>query len=109
MYDIVLLGGLSGRLDQTVHTLSLLHKLRTRRKRVFAVTDDNVGWVLDSVSSFASRCVGCSAAHHEGLSQGEHTIHIEHALVGPTCGLLPVGVDSTVLTTRGLRWDLGAW
>ncbi|KAJ7054449.1 thiamine pyrophosphokinase [Mycena amicta] len=48
-YDIVLLGGLSGRLDQTIHTLS---------ERVFAVTDDNVGWVLDA---------------------GEHRIPVDHS------------------------------
>jgi thiamine pyrophosphokinase len=48
-YDIILLGGLTGRLDQTIHTLSYLHKLRKSRKRVYVVTDDNVGWVLDSV------------------------------------------------------------
>ncbi|KAJ7158807.1 thiamine pyrophosphokinase [Mycena filopes] len=84
-YDIILLGGLAGRLDQTIHTLSYLHKLRTTRKRVFAVTDDNVGWVLDA---------------------GEHTIHVDHALLGPTCGLLPVGIASTVLSTTGLRWNL---
>jgi thiamine pyrophosphokinase len=48
-FDIVILGGLSGRLDQTVHTLSYLHKLRKTRKRVFTVTDDNVGWVLNEV------------------------------------------------------------
>ncbi|KAJ6494777.1 thiamine pyrophosphokinase [Mycena vitilis] len=84
-YDIVLLGGLAGRLDQTIHTLSYLHKLRKSRKRVFAVTDDNVGWVLDA---------------------GEHTIHVDHSLLGPTCGLLPVGIDSTLLSTTGLRWNL---
>ncbi|KAJ7494679.1 thiamine pyrophosphokinase [Mycena galericulata] len=84
-YDIILLGGLSGRLDQTVHTLSYLHKLRHTRKRVFAVTDDNVGWVLDA---------------------GEHTIQIDHSVLGPTCGLLPVGIDSTLLSTTGLRWNL---
>lgn len=48
-YEVVLLGGLSGRLDQTVHTLSFLHKLRKTRKSVFAVTKENVGWVLDEV------------------------------------------------------------
>jgi len=84
-YDVVLLGGLSGRLDQTVHTLSFLHKLRKSRHRIFAVTDENVGWVLD---------------------QGKHRISIDHSVLGPTCGLLPVGVDSTVLTTTGLRWNL---
>ncbi|KAG6816296.1 hypothetical protein H0H87_007179 [Tephrocybe sp. NHM501043] len=84
-YDIVILGGLAGRLDQTIHTLSYLHKLRKTRVRVFAVTDDNVGWVLD---------------------EGEHVIEIDHDLLGQTCGLLPVGVDSTILTTSGLRWNL---
>ncbi|KAI0250257.1 thiamine pyrophosphokinase [Lactifluus subvellereus] len=84
-YDVVLLGGLSGRLDQTVHTLSYLHKLRKSGRRIFAVTDDNVGWVLD---------------------EGKHHISIDHSILGQTCGLLPVGVDSTVLTTRGLRWNL---
>ncbi|KAH6909000.1 thiamine pyrophosphokinase [Coprinopsis sp. MPI-PUGE-AT-0042] len=82
--DIILLGGLSGRLDQTIHTLSYLHKLRGRR-RVFAVTDDNIGWVLDS---------------------GEHEISIDHSILGQTCGLLPVGIDHTTLSTRGLRWNL---
>jgi len=48
-YDVVLLGGLSGRLDQTIHTLSFLHKLRKSGRRIFAVTDENVGWVLDEV------------------------------------------------------------
>ncbi|TRM58540.1 thiamine pyrophosphokinase [Schizophyllum amplum] len=84
-HDIIILGGLSGRLDQTVHTLSYLHKLRHKRQRVFAVTDENVGWVLD---------------------EGEHEITIDHSVLGQTCGLLPVGIDSTVLTTRGLRWNL---
>ncbi|TFK27212.1 thiamine pyrophosphokinase Thi80 [Coprinopsis marcescibilis] len=81
---VVLLGGLSGRLDQTIHTLSYLHKLR-KTHTVFAVTDDNVGWVLDS---------------------GEHDIEIDHSFLGQTCGLLPVGVAKTVLSTRGLRWNL---
>ncbi|KAF9649868.1 thiamine pyrophosphokinase [Thelephora ganbajun] len=84
-HDVVILGGLSGRLDQTVHTLSYLHKLRKLRESVFVITDDNVAWVLDS---------------------GEHEISIDHKTLGQTCGLLPVGVSSTILTTRGLRWNL---
>lgn len=47
---ILVFGGLSGRLDQTVHTLSLLHKLRKTRERIFVVTNDCVAWVLDAVS-----------------------------------------------------------
>jgi len=52
---------------------------------VFAVTDDNIGWVLDS---------------------GEHEIEIDHDILGQTCGLLPVGIDCTVLSTSGLKWNL---
>ncbi|KAJ3552087.1 hypothetical protein NM688_g4345 [Phlebia brevispora] len=75
-FDIIILGGLSGRLDQTIHTLSQLHKLRKTRERVFSLTDENVAWVLNEV------------------------------YLGITCGLLPVGIDHTMLTTRGLEWNL---
>ncbi|ELU40999.1 thiamin pyrophosphokinase, catalytic domain-containing protein [Rhizoctonia solani AG-1 IA] len=47
--DVALLGGLSGRLDHTVHTMSLLHKLRNVH-RIFAISNESVGWVLDRVS-----------------------------------------------------------
>ncbi|KAF8606466.1 thiamine pyrophosphokinase [Ceratobasidium sp. AG-I] len=83
--DVVILGGLSGRLDHTVHTMSLLHKLRTTRPRIFVVSSESVGWVLD---------------------QGHHQIDLDLRFVGPTCGLLPVGVASSVLTTTGLKWNL---
>jgi len=72
-------------LDQTIHTLAYLHKLRKTRERVFAVTNECIGWVLDS---------------------GEHEIEIDHSVLGITCGLLPVGIDSTVLSTSGLKWNL---
>ena len=29
--------------------------------------------------------------------------------LGPTCGILPVGVDDTILTTEGLEWNLGTF
>lgn len=40
------------------------------------------------------------------LYQGEHTIDIDHDILGQTCGLLPVGIASTILSTTGLRWNL---
>jgi thiamine pyrophosphokinase len=40
------------------------------------------------------------------LFQGEHEIEIDHDILGQTCGLLPVGIDKTTLSTRGLRWNL---
>ena len=29
--------------------MSAIHKLRKNRKKVFAVTDDNIAWILDEV------------------------------------------------------------
>ncbi|KIJ45083.1 hypothetical protein M422DRAFT_167049 [Sphaerobolus stellatus SS14] len=84
-YTVLISGGLTGRLDQTIHTLSVFHKLRVSRPRLFAITNENVGWVLD---------------------HGEHTIHVDMSSLGPTCGLLPVGIDETILSTKGLRWNL---
>jgi len=84
-FDVILLGGLSGRLDQTVHTLSFLHKQRKKRPRMYAVTDENVGWVLDT---------------------GEHRIKLDFTEVGRTCGLLPVGISSTTLSLKGFVWNL---
>lgn len=83
-YSIIILGGLSGRLDQTIHTMSYLHKLRKQRRHVFVITDDNVAWVLD---------------------EGEHDIHLDRTHLGPTCGLLPVGVVSSNLSMKGLEWN----
>lgn len=101
-YDLIILGGLSGRLDQTIHTLSYLYKLRKKRERVFTVTDENVAWILDSVSGKSGTCCACSLKRY----QGDHEIHVNHAYLGKTCGLLPVGIDSTTLTTSGLEWNL---
>ncbi|KAG8713482.1 hypothetical protein FRC08_013203 [Ceratobasidium sp. 394] len=47
--DVVILGGLSGRLDHTIHTMSLLHKLRASRPRIYVVSGESIGWVLDKV------------------------------------------------------------
>ena len=48
--EILILGGLSGRIDQTIHTLSYVHKLRNDNRRVYVITDENIGWVLKEVS-----------------------------------------------------------
>jgi thiamine pyrophosphokinase len=71
---------------------------------VYAITDDNVGWVLDSVNLSSLLPYPQNVSHLD--VQGEHHIHIDHSLLGLTCGLLPVGIDETVLSTKGLEWNL---
>lgn len=105
-YDIIILGGLTGRLDQTMHTLSYLHKLRKDRKRVFTVTDDNIAWLLDEVSHILTPPCGSEFSCRTVGLQGEHHINVNHSHLGQTCGLLPVGIDQAILTTKGLKWNL---
>jgi thiamine pyrophosphokinase len=67
-HRIIILGGLSGRLDQTIHTLSYVQKLSTgffhrchssprekatkeKHRDVRVVSEDCIAWVLDAVSS----------------------------------------------------------
>ncbi|CAD6589569.1 MAG: hypothetical protein TREMPRED_005436 [Tremellales sp. Tagirdzhanova-0007] len=84
-YSLLLFGGLSGRIDQTVHTMSLLHKLRKTRPDSFVLSGESLAWVLD---------------------KGSHIIEIDHATMGETCGILPVGVDEAFVKTEGLKWNL---
>jgi thiamine pyrophosphokinase len=49
-YSLLLFGGLSGRIDQTVHTMSLLHKLRKTRPHSYVLSGESLAWVLDEVS-----------------------------------------------------------
>lgn len=46
---ILLMGGLSGRVDQTVHTMSLLHKFRAKRPHLYVLNGESIAWVLDQV------------------------------------------------------------
>ena len=78
-------GGLSGRVDQTVHTMSILHKLRTTRPNTYVLSSESLAWTLDT---------------------GSHLIDIDHSTMGQTCGILPVGVDKAHVTTKGLKWNL---
>lgn len=39
-------------------------------------------------------------------SQGEHTLTMPRDILGPTCGILPVGSNEAKVTTSGLEWNL---
>lgn len=38
-----------------------------------------------------------------------HEIHILSSVVGPHCGLIPIGTPSKSTTTTGLQWDLSKY
>lgn len=51
------------------------------------------------------------------LIQGKHTMHVDHRVFGPTCGLLPFAAQvgeapspaATRIWTSGLEWNLSAY
>ena len=84
-FALLFMGGLSGRVDQTVHTMSMLHKLRKTRPHSFVLSAESLAWTLDT---------------------GSHLIDIDHSTMGQTCGVLPVGVSRSEVNTKGLKWNL---
>lgn len=53
-HQLVISGGLSGRLDQTVHTIHALLQLASTRERAWAVGADSIACVLGKVSDLVS-------------------------------------------------------
>ncbi|ORY69288.1 Thiamin pyrophosphokinase [Leucosporidium creatinivorum] len=84
-HQLVISGGLSGRLDQTIHTMHALMQLSEVRERTWAVGSESIACVL-------------------GKGNHDLTISLQH--FGGTCGILPVG-ERAFVKTKGLKWDLG--
>ncbi|WWC72139.1 uncharacterized protein I206_106099 [Kwoniella pini CBS 10737] len=63
--------------------MSLLHKLK---REIYVLDGESFAWLL---------------------REGKHEIQIDHNTMGQTCGILPVGVDSSRVITKGLKWDFG--
>ncbi|EPQ30055.1 uncharacterized protein PFL1_02172 [Pseudozyma flocculosa PF-1] len=111
---LLIFGGLSGRFDQSVHTLHVLWQLAPgaadlggvedpseteaaasdgrggklrKRRRTYVVGDGSMAWLL---------------------SPGKHRLRMSRAVMGKTCGLLPLGVGNAGarISTKGLEWDL---
>ncbi|KAJ2412540.1 thiamine pyrophosphokinase [Coemansia sp. RSA 2530] len=80
---VVVLGGLGGRLDHILHTLKVMFNNHLKRQ-VVTISDENLTLVLP---------------------QGKSKILVNKQVDGPTCGILPL-MGESVLTTRGLRWNL---
>ncbi|KAK9710843.1 thiamine pyrophosphokinase [Basidiobolus ranarum] len=84
LYDIVGMGAIGGRFDQTMSSIQMLHVLKDERK-VYLISDDSSTFLLD---------------------KGKHKIICNRETEGPTCGLLPIGFEKTIISTEGLRWNL---
>ncbi|KAG9444539.1 hypothetical protein H6P81_015879 [Aristolochia fimbriata] len=82
--NILVAGALGGRFDHEIGNVNVLYKFSDLR--IILLSDDCLIQLLPKT-------------HH-------HEIHIESSVVGPHCGLIPIGAPSARTTTTGLQWDL---
>ncbi|CAB3397988.1 unnamed protein product [Caenorhabditis bovis] len=83
---IILLGGLNGRLDHSLSTLSTLVKYSTPDIPIFSFDAKNVALVIQ---------------------KGEANVQIHIDKCTKKCGIVPLVQRETITSTKGFRWDLG--
>ncbi|KAJ3190617.1 hypothetical protein HK101_008534 [Irineochytrium annulatum] len=87
LHELIVLGALGGRLDQIMNSIHMLYTMEEGR-RVYLVSNESMAMMLRG----------------GGM---RHRIICRKGYEGPTCGLLPIGVDEAKVVTEGLRWNLG--
>ncbi|MBW0494607.1 hypothetical protein O181_034322 [Austropuccinia psidii MF-1] len=100
---LIIHGGLTGRLDQTIHTLHTLLMLQSDPPASVEgykfPKPRGETWVVDT----DARSMACALR-----PQVKHCLSVPKSRKQEclTCGILPIGVAAAVVTTRGLRWNL---
>lgn len=111
-YDLVIFGGLTGRLDQTLHTLHVLWQLAPGVPLDHIVTSGADATDEDKDGSLRKRnhtiilsdtCATCL------LGPGKHVLQHNRKILGKSCGILPLGVSSAHIRSEGLEWNLGMY
>ncbi|KAF9161011.1 cAMP-dependent protein kinase subunit [Actinomortierella ambigua] len=84
---VVALGGTGGRFDQCMSSIHYLYALYKERP-VTLISDESI--II-------------------ALGPGVHNITCDLKIEGPTCGIIPVGASESILSTKGLKWDVEQW
>lgn len=83
--SILVWGAIGGRFDHSIGTLHAVMVSAPEYRKVYLIQDGNLLFLL---------------------RKGTHTIECDKNQIGPSCGLIPVGVDVPRVSTKGLKWNL---
>lgn len=87
-FDLLVIGGLGGRVDQSFHSLHHLYlSYKDAQQCVYLYSSENVSFLLPP---------------------GHNSIETPTRLLGKTCGIIPLG-GTAHITTGGLEWDVMDW
>ena len=108
MMDVVVLGGLGGRVDQgfsQIHHLFMAENDAAMLKgRIYLLSEQSLSFVLSASPSSDS----ATSSNSHGDSSNTNMIHLEPGYFAENVGILPI-LGRTLLTTRGLEWDVEKW
>ena len=121
--NILVLGGIGGRFDQTMHSIVELYQLHNRRElaspyhlRMFYLSESDLiflvpkgGFIIDYSGDVTSKLN--SDNDNDGVSAGAVAVDEEDfrkECIG-NCGVLPIGQGTVLVSTRGLKWDVSNW
>ncbi|KAJ3329693.1 cAMP-dependent protein kinase subunit [Blyttiomyces sp. JEL0837] len=85
LYDIIALGAVGGRFDQTIASIHKLFVIGSQRK-VYLVSNESIVVLL--------------------TPEYKHQIICDRDIEGPTCGVMPIGVSVANVVTTGLKWNI---
>ncbi|EXJ54822.1 thiamine pyrophosphokinase [Cladophialophora yegresii CBS 114405] len=106
--DVVVLGGLGGRVDQgfsQIHHLFMAEDDPSLLKgRIYLLSEQSLSFVLSSLPVASPS----STTSEAPIETNTNIVHLAPGYFAENVGILPV-LGRTLLTTRGLEWDVEDW